>query len=626
MSDLNESPDLDTLWWTKGHTSPAQAMVAAAQTIQAGTDYQRRLALNMATARMAEGQPLPSLYAFGGNWSAAIQSIYGEEPSIFNVARQVCMAATNQITRGAPKPKATSNGGTWEAIQRAEELTEFVLAIMRDNNADELFAKAFYLALATDVAGVQVLEEPVGKIKLQLVWSNELLWNLNEALFSEPRTWYRQRFFAKDALRRKFGKKAKPELLAAIDALTPVDFTGLGQPSTMVPVWEGWHLGDEGKHLIAIDASDVAGQLFIEDWKRPRPSIETLTWEPAFAGPYGRSLVSQLAGIQISINRQLIKIEQNLRLVATPKLWVHTSSGTNTDKLGNKPGEVISGTTAPQFILPQAVGPEVFKHLQDQIDRAYMIAGISREAAMGLKPVGLNSGRALETHLDMVEARQALAQQRYEAFVCRVAQQIIWLAEDIYKRTGKLEVRTEDALEPLSYGDVHIDEGEYVIRIDAVSGLPETPQGKMDLIDTLAKVPGFPPDRILQVYDSLDPKAELTLALASKKAIDKDLQTILRKGKYVQPEPYFGPDALAEGIQRAQAMYCTARLQKAPKKHMDKLCQWMDDASELLTQLRPPPAPPAAVAPGLPVAPAPLAGTPAPAEAPTALPPVAMAS
>jgi hypothetical protein len=214
----------------------------------------------------------------------------------------------------------------------------------------------------------------------------------------------------------------------------------------------------------------------------------------------------------------------------------------------------------------------------------------------------------------MVQKRQQLSLNQFQDLICRVAQQIIWLAADIVERTGKLEVRGDDALDPIDFADIKMDEGEYVVAIDAVSGLPQTTAGKLDLIETLAKVPGFPPDRILQVYDSLDPEAEVALETAAQRAIDKDLESIVEDGKSVPPEPYYGPEALQAGVKRAQALFCQGRLKKAPEAHLKLLAAWMDDASDLAKSLTaPPPAPTApAPPPGAPPMPAPVP-TPAPA-------------
>ena len=62
--------------------------------------------------------------------------------------------------------------------------------------------------------------------------------------------------------------------------------------------------------MIAVDVCDShvedAGLAVDETWERERPRIETIVWEPALAGPYGRSLAAQLAPMQISLNKLLL--------------------------------------------------------------------------------------------------------------------------------------------------------------------------------------------------------------------------------------------------------------------------------------------------------------------------------
>lgn len=597
-------------WWNPKHESPGRALVNSAQVIEESADFKLRCDLNLATARMVEGGPVPALHAYSGRFGVGMLSALNADPVIFNAMRAVVMAATNQIAKGRPQPRATTTGGDQTAQRRAGGLTSFCKAVRMANRADELYPKAWFMACSADVAGVHYFENN-GRIQIEPIFANELIFNPNESLFGMPRRWIRRRFMDKQVVASTWGK-GNPKLRDAIDQAETIDLTELGMPSDMLRLYAGWSMPSQpgkkdGRYVVAMankDGMADEGVMVDEPWERPRPPIELIVWEPSMVGPYGKSLGAQLAPLQISLNKNLYKAEQNLRMVAVPRLFVETGSNIDTGKLGNMPGDVIKGNRAPQFLLPQAIGEEMFRYIADTITRMYQIAGVNEQIAQGQKPPGLNSSVALQTHTDLVAARQALAQERYEALVCRGDEQIIWLAEEMHKRGTKLSVMANDgdALEKIDYANVRLDEGEYVVEVQPESPLPTTPAGKKDFAIQLASSPSpLLQERAAEMLQALDPEADLATATAVQRAIDADLESILEDGEYAQPEPYYGADALKEGVRRAQALFAQGRINKVPQRHLDLLAQWMDDS----TAAAGPPPMPAVAAPGLPLAPGP---------------------
>jgi hypothetical protein len=610
-------------WWDSDCPSPGAAMVKEAQIIEESPDFKLRCDLNLASMRMVEGAPIPALHAYSGRFGVGMLSALNADPVIFNALRAVVMAATNQIAKGRPQPRATTTGGNQMAQNRASGLTSFCKAIRMANRADELYPKAWFLCLGADVSAVHYFESN-GRILLEPVFANELIFNPNESLFGTPRTWRRRRFLDKQIVMATWGKR-KPTLRDAITNAKTIDLTELGLPSDMLCVYEAWRMPSlpgekDGMHLAAIATENGTmlddGLLFNDPWERPRPPLELITWEPAAVGPYGRSLASQLAPLQLSLNKNLYKAEQNLRMVAVPRVFLKTGGNVSTGTLGNMPGDVIRGTEVPQFLVPQAIGPEMLKYIADTVTRMYQIAGVNEQIAQGQKPPGLNSSIALQTHTDLVAARQALAQERYEALVCRGDEQIIWLAEAMHKRGVKLGVIANDgdALEKIEYKDVRLDEGEYIIEIQPESPLPQTAAGKRDYAIQLAGSSSpMLQSRAAEMLDALDPESELMTATAVQRAIDGDLEQIMNEGKYAPPEPYFGAAALKEGVQRAQAMFAIGRQNKVPQKNLDLLAQWMDDATAAANPASAVAAAPQAMAP-LAIAPTPVAAAPMPTE------------
>lgn len=610
-------------WWDPDIEHPGRALVDAATVIEESPDFKLRCDLNLASARMFEGAPVPALHAYSGRYGVGLLSALNADPTIYNAMRSVIMGIVNQIAGGKTTTKATTTGGDPSAQRRAKGLSRFTRAVRRTNRANETYPKAWMMACSADVAAVHYFEQG-GRILIEPVFANELIYNPNESMFGTPRRTIRRRFMDKQVVAATWGR-GNPALRDAIDQADTIDLTELGLPSDMLRLYEGWSMptlpgAKDGRHVIAMATKDGAvaddGLIFAGKWERPRPPLELIVYEPALAGPYGRSLAAQLAPLQISLNKDLYKASQNLRMVAVPRVFAKTGSNISTGTLGNMPGDVIKGNEAPQFILPQAVGEEMFRMIDDTETRMFKVARLNQQLAQGQKPPGLNSAIALQTHTDLVARQQILPQERYESMIVQGDEQIIWLAEDMHKRGLKLSVMANDgdALEKIDYADIRLDEGEYVIEVQEESPLPSTPSGKADFALQLSGSPSpVLQARAAEMLESLDPEAELDAATAVQRAIDADLEDIIENGKPHPPEPYFGAAALKEGVMRAQAMFATGYLNKVPQRNLDLLAQWMDEASAAAA---PPPAP-------APVA-APIA--PAPVSAPIDLAPVPVAA
>lgn len=576
-------------WWDPDTENPGRALVDAATVIESSPDFSLRCDMNLAAARMFEGGPVPALHAYSGRFGVGLLSALNADPTIYNALRSVVMGIVNQIAGGKPTTRATTTGGDPAAQRRAKGLSRFCHAVRRANRANDLYPKAWAMACAGDIAAVHYFEQG-GRIVLEAVWANELIYNPNESMFGTPRRVIRRRFMDKQVVAASWGK-GNPTLRDAIDQADTIDLTELGLPSDMLRLYEGWSMpslpgAKDGRHIIAMATQDGnvgdEGLMHEGDWTRPRPPLEMIVYETALAGPYGKSLAGQLAPLQISLNKDLYKVGQNLRMVAVPRVFAKTGSNISTGTLGNMAGDVIKGNEEPKFILPQAVGPEMFKHIDDTEARMFKIARLNQQLAQGQKPPGLNSAIALQTHTDLVARQQIRPQEQYEAMVCQGDEQIIWIAEDMHKRGVKLSVMANDgdALEKIEYKDIRLDEGEYVIEIQPESPLPATPAGKADFALQLAGSSSpVLQARAAEMLESLDPEAELDAATAVQRAIDADLEQIMEYGKYAPPEPYFGAAALKEGVIRAQAMFATGRLNKVPQRNLDLLAQWMDDAS-----------------------------------------------
>ena len=124
------------------------------------------------------------------------------------------------------------------------------------------------------------------------------------------------------------------------------------------------------------------------------------------------SVVDILVNIQLQINALMNKIKDASQLNAAMTYFIPRGSGIKTGQLNNRVGNIVeydvtsSMTGSPVTVAtPSFIDPEYLQLLQDLINKAYELTGVSMLSAQSKKPVGLDSGIALATMEDVESER-----------------------------------------------------------------------------------------------------------------------------------------------------------------------------------------------------------------------------
>ncbi len=602
VHDYSGNPGMDSgmpsAWWDEALFGDGKeddigpAMVASARAIQASPSEQLRADLNLLYGSLFEGRELQNLYQYGGQ-AAANGMLFGTNGTIggditWNVIRSVVLTVASQVSRSRPRARFLSTDGDYREKRKAEKRTALIDGLFREARVYEKTQQAFVLAGAFDVVGVEVHREH-NRVAVSLVRANEIMIGANDGIDAKPRSIYRHKFVDKNVLLAAFGKgKANADKAEAIRAAIAADPTGDGN-TNLVEVYEGWHLrsspeADDGWHVISLPRSGMGNATLLrEKYERDYHPIILFSWDPALAGPYGRSAAEVLLPIQVQVNTQLDKIARCQHLTAVPRTWVHVNSKVSKASINNAPAGTYyySGTQGPPtFQTPVALNAESYQMLEQHYQKAFALYGVNTSVAAGQKEAGTTSAVAIREALDVQTARFAVLSQRWEQLHMDIARGMLDVARDIFEATGSFKVNAEgdSVLQIIDFADVNGDEDAFTIAPYPTSLLPQTPQGRIDRVKDLVASQIWTPARAEAALDDLDPDSHEKLARAPGKNIERICEAMLVDGKYEGPEPFYD---LKLCLKTAVEYVNSGQIDGAPEKHLDLLYRFMDDVAAL---------------------------------------------
>lgn len=456
----------------------------------------------------------------------------------YNVCQSVVDTITSKISKNKPKPYFLTSGGDWKLQSKAKKLGKFIDGCFYENNIYELGTDCFRDGAVWGDGCVHVYSED-GKIKAERQIISELYVDEIESFYGKPRTLYRVKNIDREVLIARF-PKYKKDLLEANKARP--DGAASENIADQITIAEVWHLksglnAKDGKHYIILPGITT---LLKEDYDEDCFPFAFFKWSKRLYGFYGQGLVEQIQNIQTEINKLLWVIQRSMQLAGSFKVLVENGSKIIKEYLNNDIGSVISYTgTAPTYITPPIVPPEIYQHLVTLKTSAYEQAGISQLSAASNKPAGLNSGKALREYNDIESDRFMTVGHAYEQFYLDIAKLMIIEAKKIYSDGMDLSVIVpgKKFLETIKWSEVEMEDDSYVMQCYPVSKLPDEPAGRLQTVQELMQAGLVSPQSGRRLLDYPDLEEEEGLANAQEDLLHKILDNIAENGVYEAPEP-----------------------------------------------------------------------------------------
>jgi hypothetical protein len=348
---------------------------------------------------------------------------------------------------------------------------------------------------------------------------------------------------------RKVLAEAFPKFASFIETAqaAKTEDTSRGNIADVLLVRESWHLpsgpgADDGKHCISIDGHLLTE---MEEWKHDFFPFARMQWTPRLYGFWGQGLAEQLMNIQLEINKLLWVIQRSFHLAGSFKVFVENGSKIVKEHINNDIGSIINYTGAPpQYVVPPTVSPEIFSHLNTLVNKAYEQAGVSQLSASSVKPIGLDSGKALREMNDIESDRFITVGRAYERLFIDIAKISIATIKEIAEE-GEYNVVVPDKtkIAEIQWSDVNLSEDKYVMQCFPVSSLPNDPAGRLQTVQEYAQAGFLTPRQARRLLDFPDLEQVENLANASEEYLIAILDKIIDDRVPVD-QAYTAPDGL----------------------------------------------------------------------------------
>ena len=267
------------------------------------------------------------------DYAGVLPSTFSESISqdrvTLNVIKSVCDTVSARIAKNRPRPVFLTSGGNYSTQRRAKLLEKFVESQFYTAGVYKVAPKVFRDCCVFGTGVMQVYN--VGtQIRVERVFPGEIYVDQAEGMYGDPKQIYRRKYINRDVLLDMF-----PNQEGAIrTANGPSDeFSDLERDSTVdqIEVVEAWHLpsgpdAKDGKHCIILDG----GTLLEESWDHDYFPFVFIHWSERLRGYWGMGLAEELTGIQVEINKLLMKIQKAFQLLAVP--WVLVEAGSKIKK------------------------------------------------------------------------------------------------------------------------------------------------------------------------------------------------------------------------------------------------------------------------------------------------------
>lgn len=304
------------------------------------------------------------------------------------------------------------------------------------------------------------------------------------------------------------------------------------------------------------------------------------------SGNTSSSVVDMLYTIQMEINSLMNKVKDASQMNAAMTYLLPKGSGVKTGQLNNRIGNIIEYETTSNMTgspvtvsTPQFIDPSYMNLIEDLVQRAYQLIGISMLSAQSQKPSGLNSGIALSTMED-VES------DRFETQLNQVIRAYVDIAKTCLRVFPKDEnILPEDSMRmQIKWQDIVEEVQKMQIQFSGADSLSKDPSTKLQQLIALSQAGVIPQSRISQFMEIPDLQSGYSIANNSINAVLSIISDCLENDVYDIPE-YIPLGMLEDEIINTQLSLRAANYE-ANRENIKKLSLLYSAAVERDNQLK----------------------------------------
>ncbi len=488
----------------------------------------------------------------------------------YNIVQSCIDTVTSTVVANKPKPMFLTSAGDSKVQRRAKKLDAFCYGVFYENGLYKMSPKIFRDSSVFG-EGLTHCFAQHGRIKYERVLPYEILVDYLESHYGPESTLslHRIKNIDRTELMETFPDKADD--IAKMSGTNTFISASNRSVSDTVTVVESWRLpvgNKPGTHCMVTENT----VLDREDYEDDFFPFAIQRYCPRLYGWYSQGMAEQLVPIQVEINRTLISIQRSLYLGGTHKIMVKAGSKVIKSHFDNLIGTILeyAGDTAPQYIVPQLVQPEIYAHLNSMVSMGYQLPGVSQMQATSQKSPGVDSGRAMRTEQNIHTQRFVPVAEMYSQYFVDLSRITVSVARKAYAENKELSVKVPGSrfIQKINWKEVDLDDDEFVLQVYPVSKLPTDPEGRLQTIQEMMEAGLIDPQTGRRLLDYPDLDAEENLGNATADYLHKILDEMVEEGKYTPPEPF---DRLDKAQQLALEYYAQGKLNNLAEPRLELL-------------------------------------------------------
>jgi hypothetical protein len=530
----------------------------------------------------------------------------GSSGPVVNVVRSIVDTLYNRMSAHMPRPQFSVNGGEPTHHRTAREYNKFVFGAFSAANVYDI---AQYCLKDGLLGGTGILHtfELNGEVAVERVLPSELFVDNAECrVNTNPFQMFRQMIISKQELIERY-PEAEAEILAASSVKS--GYTQSEGLVDMVEVAVAW------KRATSKDSKDGRWVVCLENVTLLDEKYTKTTFPFSFyrfnkpaLGFFGEGVVRDIVDIQIAINDLIKSLQTGMENFPYPYFLVNNAANVDVNHFRQNFGNVITydGPQPPTAFMPQPVNGLIEEMLNWYIAKAYEISGISRMAATGEKPAGIESGVAIRELTDQQSERFMAAAGEWDRFFCDIAEKVIGVAREIAEDKGeyKVNVKQRAFVGEVDFKDLlDLDYAKLKIQVFPTGLLPSSIAGRKQTILDYLNLGFIDRDTARDELRLPDLTEEEDLAMVGRDLIRQQVERMIFDGIYEAPDPH---SDIAYAQKYAQNQYLKRKLEGFPEDVLERLRMYVDQCVSMIQAAQPPPPP---------------SGQPGPAGAPPAPPP-----
>jgi len=410
-----------------------------------------------------------------------LDDVYSEDAAVpkLNIVKSAIDSVVSKISTAHCRPFVNAVNGSFKTIQICKQLQVFLDFFFDEENIQKKIVEALRNACIFD-SGFVYIDEDTGKTETLNPWN------------------VYTRATEKDGFKSAYIEFPYKSIDTLKDEeykiLTPEEKEGLY-------VTLGYFYDSRTKTKAILVNRDIRKIVELNFELVPLVSIY---YTPAIIGNVTLSIADMLRGIQQEIDSLMQRIAEASILNPAMTIFMPNATNIKVGQLNNKVGNIVQynspqGERPVEIATPEFISSQYMTLLNDLIEKAYNMVGISQLSAQGKKPAGLDSGVALATQADIESDRfQCLLDQYIRTFT------------DLSKIMIHIFESNKSIIEPsryalrITWGEVEKEFHKMRIQFSCADSLSKDPSEKLKQLQTLAQAGIIPPTQIASLLELPD--------------------------------------------------------------------------------------------------------------------------